>query len=76
MVGERAENERKVFKRDHWDTRCYAFVIYFSSSSVSLVFPPLSPLSLTKYEERARVAAFVCVCVYVLYGAINSTRKL
>lgn len=68
------EGGRKVFKRDHWDTRCYALAeCIFLSSSVSLtslfLFLSLYVCSVwhTKRERE---------CAFTLYSAINSTRRL
>lgn len=67
---------RKLFKRDHWDTRCDAlrsqrifpprlFLL------LSLAFPHLSP-SLLPYKVRRENES----AAFTLYGAINSTCRL
>lgn len=66
--GGRVGDGRKLFKRDHWDTRCDAptFATYFSSSSVSVTLSLFSPLSLsialqsTKRERECGVHVVRC----------------
>lgn len=68
---------RKVFKRDHWDARCYVLTdCIFLSLSVSFTFPSLDlsrflPLFLSLLRTKRERE-----CAFTLYGAINSTRRL